>query len=638
MNFFARQDAHRRTTRRLVFLFLLAVFLVVAAVDLVLLVAFGGLGEGADPIGAIVAATVVTLGVITASTLYRIASLRGGGAAVARQLGATPVPESTTDFHLRRLRNVVEEVAIASGVPVPQVFILEEEEAINAFAAGYAPSDAAVTVTRGALDKLNRDELQGVIAHEFSHVLNGDMRLNIRLIGLLFGIMVLALIGRKILEHGRFRGKDAAPVLAMAVGLLVVGYIGLFFGRLIKAGVSRQREYLADASAVQFTRQTNGIAGALKKIGGLPAGSKLGNGDAEEVSHMLFGDGIGYSALMATHPPLLERIHALDPSFNAQKLGVLAARWQSAPPVGVDEDVTLGLDGGGAAHLPKAQAQIEITPPQVVAQVGAPQSDDYRRAGTLADGIPEELQSAARDHEQVVPLLFGLAIASDPDIRRKQELELKARQGAIVAIAALGYGEQLATLHPMLRLPLASVAFPVLRRRPRPELGRFVDALYALVHVDGRVDLFEYCLGRMLHVQVQEALDPSRAWQGGSRKLGDAAVQAAAIDLLGVLANAGHDDAASAQHAYLAGLARVYPRVAAPYEPPRDANAALDRAWPVLDALEPLGKELLLEGLVAAVSSDSRVSVAEAELLRVVCASLHCPLPPMLEAPPSRMS
>jgi hypothetical protein len=162
--------------------------------------------------------------------------------------------------------------------------------------------------------------------------------------------------------------------------------------------------------------------------------------------------------------------------------------------------------------------------------------------------------------------------------------------------------------------------------------------MYALAHADGRVDLFEYCLGRLLQVQVQEALDPAKAWVGGSRRLGDAAVQAAAVDLLAVLAHAGHDDAPSAQRAYLAGLARVYPRINMPYQPPADANAALDRAWPVLDAVEPLGKELLLEGLVAAVSSDSRVSVTEAELLRVVCASLHCPLPPMLEAPPSRMS
>jgi hypothetical protein len=353
---------------------------------------------------------------------------------------------------------------------------------------------------------------------------------------------------------------------------------------------------------------------------------------------MLFGDGIGYSSLMATHPPLLERIRALDPSFTGQALGVLASRWQSAPPVGVDEDVALGLDGGGAARLPREQAQIEISPPAVVAQVGAPQADDFRRAGTLSDGIPEELQAAARDHEQVVPLLFGLAIGTDPDARRKQEFELKARQGAIVAVAALGYAEQLATLHPMLRLPLAALAFPVLRRRPRAELGRFVDALYALVHADGRVDLFEYCLGRLLHVQVQEALDPARGRTGGSRRLNEEAVRVAAIDLLAVLAHAGHDDAAGAQRAYLAGLGRVYPRINAPYQPPRDANAALDRAWPALDALEPLGKELLLEGLVAAVSSDTRVSVAEAELLRVVCASLHCPLPPMLEAPPSRMS
>ncbi|MGH8028875.1 MAG: M48 family metallopeptidase [Arenimonas sp.] len=640
MNFFQRQDEHRRQSRRLVFLFSLAVFAVVAAVDLVLMVAFGGLTEdgGGNVAGALFASTFVTLAVIGAATMYRVASLRGGGATVARQLGATPVPESTTDFHLRRLRNVVEEIAIASGVPVPQVFILEEEEAINAFAAGYAPADAAVTVTRGALDKLNRDELQGMIAHEFSHVLNGDMRLNIRLIGLLFGIMVLALIGRKILEHGRFRGKDGAPILLMALGLLVVGYIGLFFGRLIKAGVSRQREYLADASAVQFTRQVDGLAGTLKKIGGLPAGSKLANSDAEEISHLVFADGVGYSSLMATHPPLLERIRALDPSFTGQKLGALAARWQSAPPVGVDEDVTMGLDGVGAARLPKAHAQFEITPPAVVAQVGAPQADDFRRAGSLAEGIPEELQSAARDHEQVVPLLFGLVIGADPDARRKQELELKARQGAIVAVATFGFADQLATMHPMLRLPLAALAFPVLRRRPRAELGRFVDALYALAHADGRVDLFEYCLGRLLHVQVQEALDPAKGAMNGSRRLSEEAVRVAAIDLLAVLANAGHDDADGAQRAYLAGLSRVYPRVNAPYHPPKDANAALDLAWPVLDALQPLGKELLIEGLVAAVSSDTRVSVAEAELLRVVCASLHCPLPPMLEAPTSRMS
>ena len=290
MNFFARQDQARRQSRRLVLLFTLAVVAIVVAVDLFFLLAFGGLSGVSAPgsTGAgLVMATLLTLSIIGLGSLYRISSLRQGGAAVATQLGGTPVPEDTRDPHYRRLRNVVEEIAIASGVPVPKIYVLEHEAGINAFAAGYAPGDAAVAVTRGALDKLNRDELQGVIAHEFSHVLNGDMRLNIRLMGVLFGILVLAVVGRKILQHGG-RGsrnsKGAGPVLLAALGLMVVGYIGLFFGRLIKAGVSRQREYLADASAVQFTRNPDGIAGALKKIGGNLYGSQLQAGHAKGVA------------------------------------------------------------------------------------------------------------------------------------------------------------------------------------------------------------------------------------------------------------------------------------------------------------------------------------------------------------------
>jgi Zn-dependent protease with chaperone function len=231
---------------------------------------------------------------------------------------------------------VVEEIAIASGVPVPKIFVLEHEAGINAFAAGYSPSDAVIAVTRGALDRLNRDELQGVIAHEFSHVLNGDMRLNIRLMGVLFGILMLGLIGRKILQHGRFggpqqgRGRGAGRRLIA----MIVGYVGLFFGRMIKAGVSRQREKLADASAVQFTRQTAGLAGALKKIGGLDEGSRLNErNDAEEVSHMLFGDGVGFSGLFATHPPLIERIQALEPLVPRREPRALQrnAGWRTPP-------------------------------------------------------------------------------------------------------------------------------------------------------------------------------------------------------------------------------------------------------------------------------------------------------------------
>jgi Zn-dependent protease with chaperone function len=629
MNFFERQDLVRRQSKRLVILFLLAVLAIVGAIDLVLVIAFSGFGEGHNPAGALVLATVLTIGVITCASMFRMASLRKGGAAVANELGATPVPESTADPQLRRLRNVVEEIAIASGVPVPQIFVLDEEDGINAFAAGYTPSDAAVTVTRGALNALNRDELQGVIAHEFSHVLNGDMRLNIRLIGLLFGILVLALIGRKILENGRFRGKGAGGILIVALALMLIGYIGLFFGRLIKAGVSRQREYLADASAVQFTRQTRGITGALKKVAGLDVGSKLASSDAEEVSHMLFGDGVGYSALMATHPPLMKRIQALEPGFKDHALEELSARWQMKSPVGMDEDFAMGLTGDNSGPLPSEGSKVGVTPPAVVAQIGTPQPHDYQHAGDLNEAIPELLQAAVRQHDQVMPLMFGLLIGSDPALRSKQQFELKARMGEAVALAAVGFADQTNDLHQMLRLPLAALAFPLLRRRPRPELQQFMDSVYALVHADGQVDLFEYCLGSLLRTQVSEALDPSGAWKPGSRRLTDVTTQA--VTLLAVVANAGHDHPTDALRAYLAGVAHVFPRLNAPYAPPANAPDALEEVWPALDMIEPYGKELLIEGLVAVISSDGRIAVAEAELLRTVCACLHCPLPPLLE-------
>src|SRR5664279_1728604 len=350
MNFFAQQERARSHTRRMMILFVLAVVCIIGAIDIILMIAFSAAGHGRHETFSSPSlqpqvmfwASAIVLGVIGLSTLYKVASLRGGGGVVARQLGATLVPPDTTNFAYQRLRNVVEEIAIASGVPVPEIYVLEDEPAINAFAAGYTPSDAAVTVTRGSLEKLTRDELQGVIAHEFSHVLNGDMRLNIRLMGVLFG-------------------------------------------RLIKAGVSRQREYLADASAVQFTRQTLGISGALKKIGGLAEGSKLASSGTEEVAHMLFGDGVGYSALFATHPPLQKRILILDPHFNPKEFADIARAWSQPVQAADEEGAQISIAGlapaiampqratttpsPSAGMLPQADAQIALTPKSVVQQV-----------------------------------------------------------------------------------------------------------------------------------------------------------------------------------------------------------------------------------------------------------------------------
>ncbi|TDJ13315.1 MAG: peptidase M48, partial [Gammaproteobacteria bacterium] len=301
MNFFDAQDRARRATRWLVIVYVVATALIVAGVTLVVAVAFytvGETGRPADPSILVATAILATL-LILGATVYKTARLSSGGGRVALDMGGTLVPADVQDPLRRRLRNVIEEMAIASGVPVPDIYVLEQEMSINAFAAGFRPGDAAIAVTRGTLETLDRDELQGVIAHEFSHILNGDMRLNIRMMGVLFGIMVLGIIGRLILRGGYYSGlassrrnKNAPVIMIVGLGLAVLGWIGLFFARLVKAAVSRQREFLADASAVQFTRQAEGIASALKKIGGYTAHSYIRSVDPEEVSHMLFAGGI----------------------------------------------------------------------------------------------------------------------------------------------------------------------------------------------------------------------------------------------------------------------------------------------------------------------------------------------------------
>ncbi|WP_440223926.1 M48 family metallopeptidase [Dokdonella sp. MW10] len=648
MNFFSHQDLARRASRRMIVMFTIAVVCIVAAVDVVVIFALGLASDdpkAAGPsIGVLVATSACVLAVIGCSTLYRISTLRGGGAAVAAQLGATPVPADTRDLAYRRLRNIVEEIAIASGVPVPQVFVLEQEAAINAFASGYTPADAAVTVTRGCLDKLTRDELQGVIAHEFSHVLNGDMRLNIRLVGVAFGILVIAIAGRKITEvAGYGRSRDGAGFAILGIGLIIVGSIGVFFARLIKASISRQREYLADASAVQFTRQTDGIAGALKKIGGLDEGSKLASSDGEEVAHMLFGDGVGYSRFFATHPALVDRIRRLQPAFDPAEFGDIAADWSQPRRVGASDAADVSIAGFAPARvkraarrgdavveLPDAGAELSVSPRVVSEQVGQPDTADYAAASALSEATPPLLAAAARAQERAMALVLALVLDRTDSVRSRQ-LELVAHYlDTGSAELVLDLAGAVAALHPMQRLPLASLAFPALRRRPRPQLEVFVILLRQIIEADGRVSLDEYCLARLVGVQVVDALNPAAARTMGRLKPGDLAAEV--TELFAIVARHGHDDEGAARRAYVAGLHEVLPDLKPVYAPAEAWAIALDRALPRLDLLAPIGKELLVRGLVLAIASDGKVSVAEAELLRTICAALHCPLPPLLQA------
>jgi len=639
MNFFAHQDRARRQTRRMLAMFAFAVVAIVLLVDLLVIV---GLAHGQVRPRGIAVLSVLVFGVIATGSLYRIATLRAGGAAVAAQLGAIEVPHDTGDFAYRRLRNIVEELAIASGVPVPQVFVLEQEAGINAFAAGYAPADATITVTRGALDKLTREELQGVIGHEFSHVLNGDMRLNIRLVGVVFGILMLSVAGRRIAEN--VRGRDSSGAMTFGLLLAGVGYIGVVFARMIKAAISRQREFLADASAVQFTRQTEGIAGALKKIGALAEGSKLSLDDREEVAHMLFGDGVGYRALFATHPPLLDRIRRLDPSFTRDGFAAIRSAW--AQPVLLDGEARdaagVSIAGfapaGGAlprvrgarrTTLPAGDAELRIEVDGVVGQVGNPGSDDRVAARALRRTMPRELREAARQPERAIPLLFALVLDATAEVRQRQLARVADAFDSGTATLARTLRVATAQLHPMQRLPLASLAFPALRRRPRPQLERFVATLRALVDADGEVTLHEYCLARLVDVQVVDALDPAKSGRAGRLKLHD--VEMELKDLLAILARHGNPDPERARRAYALGLAEVLPQARFAYQPPQQWVAALDAALPRLDRLSPAGKELVVAALTRAIGADGLVSVEEAELLRTVCGALHCPLPPLLQ-------
>jgi Zn-dependent protease with chaperone function len=646
MNFFEQQELARRQTRRMLFLFALAVAAIVAAVDLVVLFALGidsaQRADGGIAWSGLFAISAFVVLTIALGSLYRIASLRGGGAVVARALGGVPIGGDSGDFAYRRLRNVIEEIAIAAGVPVPQIFVLEDEAGINAFASGYAPTDAAVTVTRGALDKLTRAELQGVIGHEFSHILNGDMRLNIRLMGVVFGIVVVSVIGRKIAEISGRGGKDSAGPVFFGLAVFGAGYIGVVFARVIKAAISRQREFLADASAVQFTRQTEGIAGALKKIGGLAEGSRLASGDKEEVAHMLFGDGVGYAAAFATHPPLGERIKRLDPSFREAEFATIAAAWTQPVRLGADAgdraDASIaGFAPAGAvieqpeqrrARLPAQDAELTLSPQAVVRQVGNPGDDDRSMAQTLRADIPMRLREAAYQAEQAMPLVFALLINDDAATAARQLAQIEAHYDSGTRGLVESLAGEIARLHPMQRLPLAALAFPALRRRPRPQLTTFMVVLRGLIDADGHVTLAEYCLARLIGVQVIDALNPAATHAGGRLKLPGLVDEVR--DLLAIVARYGHDDAEQARRAYALGLAEVLPDASLAYAPPADWALALDRALPQLDRLAPAGKELVVRALTRAIGADGRVCVAEAELLRTVCAALHCPLPPLM--------
>ena len=632
MDFFAQQARVRGSSRRLVVLFVLAVVAIVAAIDAVVWLTMGHHAAGGEPVASnlplLFASSAAVIAGIGFSSLFRIMSLSSGGKAVAESVGAVPVPPDTRDPQLRRLRNVIEEVAIAAGVPVPDIYLMADEAGINAFAAGYSASDAAVCVTRGCLDRLSRDELQGVIAHEFSHVLNGDMRLNIRLMGLLFGILVLAIVGRRVIWFGGSGNRrGGGQVWLIGLALMMVGYIGYFFGRLIQAAVARSRESLADASAVQFTRQTDGIAGALKKIAIFAEGSTLQVANKQEVAHMLFGEAGTFNALFATHPPLLQRIRALEPGFREEELARLAASLQhptataSATPIADKPAATQGVVPGMA--MPSALPAVLAGGAVVGGTASAPR---FQRAASVRQAMPSALTGAVQQPESALAVMLALAMSTEAALQPAQRRIVADAFGDDVLQTVRAFNGEVAQLPPIARLPLASLAFPALKQLPEGRQQTLLVALDALVKADGRVDLNEYCLARLLRLQLKEASQPRRAPVDGLKKL--PACRDSLILVCTIVASGGCSDEASARRAWLVAMQQAFPGEAIEWAPPPAAwQAPFERALDDLDGLLPVAKELVIQSLVGAIHADGVVSVEEAELLRVICASLHCPLP-----------
>lgn len=648
-NFFERQDEARRKTTRLVALFVLAVLGIIVGTYLAVVGILGWMGGTVDLVQPILAlgVTVAVFLLVGGGSLFKVLSLRDGGHVVAESLGGEPLDRDPDTSSERQLLNVVEEMAIASGVPVPPVYVLEED-GINAFAAGYTPDDAVVGVTRGCVELLDRDELQGVIAHEFSHILNEDMRLNIRLIGLLHGILVVGMTGRLLVRSlsygGRSRsGRGRAALLLLGLALVIVGFAGFFCGRLIKAAVSRQREFLADASAVQFTRNPEGIGGALKKIGGYQHGSTVEANRAEEASHLFFeyalGKGLFSSGWLSTHPPLTKRVKRIDPSFEGSFPLVSDV---DGSTMAVDEEggerteaaVSASLHDGAPGPRPETAepASSSASSPEaesVVDRAGTVSADQIAYGGRLRADVPESLYRAVHEPLGAVAVVYSLLLDDEASMRERQVQMLRHRETQAVAEETERLYSQVAELPSRVHLPLIDLAAPALRDLSDEQRARLHDTSRALAEADDRLTLFEYALETIVRHRLEHVAAPSRTRVQVRRF---AAVKEHVAALLSGLASAGHRDARGAQRAFRAGVEALgTSHDAAGMEPGPVSAEALDDTLDRLAVAAPPLKKDVIEACAHCALADETVTGAELDLLRAVAIALDVPMPPRLQ-------
>jgi Zn-dependent protease with chaperone function len=639
MNFFESQQNARTNTTRLVVLFVLAVICLIVLTNILVAVTMGviqpaqlnslGNGQGWQnnldwQTFMLISAAVIT--VVTVSSLYKMAALSGGGASVAEMMSAELVVNDSGDINKQKILNVVEEMAIASGTPVPAVYLIDEE-GINAFAAGYKPGDAIIGITRGAIETLSREQLQGVIAHEFSHIFNGDMRLNIRLIGILHGILVIGMIGYFILRSAAYGGRvrvrsskndNGGGIIFLGIGLIIIGYAGTFFGNLIKAAVSRQREYLADASAVQFTRNPDGIAGALKQIGASSAGSLIENPSAAEISHTFFSQGVTtfLSGLFATHPPLEARIRAIEPNWN----GEFVVRTGKKPAAEQKPETTQPSQKEKLAGI--------FTTAAVLDHIGNPQAAHLQYAQNLLAEIPSVIKQSAHEPHGARALIYVLLIGGDASIREKQMTYLGTHADPGVYSECVKLSQWMSSVSDNKRLPLIDMCIPTLRQLSDKQYALFMDNLDALIKMDAKISLFEWSLQRILKHHLEPQF--SNNSRPPNAKLVISQTLPECETVLSFLIHACEQKNMSEAEVFTLAQSSLGTNDLQLQDRGTLSLDKLDAAIHKLNQLKPLQKPALLNACAAAISADKVITATEHELLRAIADSLDCPMPPLL--------
>ena len=663
MDFQTHQEEARQNTMRLIVLLVLGITAIVAVVSLLMTgLLYYGSGE-LQPVSAVAVAAPITTLVIVGTSLVKSSQIKsGGGSYVAESMGGRPVDFNTLDGAEKQLSNVVEEIAIASGMPVPALYVLDDEPGINAFAAGWTADTAAIGVTRGALVHLNRRELQGVIAHEFSHVANGDTRVKTRIIGWVFGIAVITVVGRILLQHlwwaPRRRNRDdnnmVLIVLAAAVGLIVIGSVGALFARMIQAAVSRQREYLADASAVQYTRDPSGIGEALMKIGGMGNGNKIRAAHATESAHLFFSSAFGAS--FATHPSLKERITRLLPDWNgrftesaapqstvpeANEAAAAAAQadaWDNALPgqvaiPGLPIDPVIlaggsaaggggGVGGVGVSSLDGGNGR-GFQPPSF----GGPTDAHIEHARFLMSQIPEPSQQFLHTRQGAVAAVIG-ALASQDSSLRGPQLELAGRTVGIDPGYLDAASRVITDLHRSLQLPAVDIALHSIRETPYEHRLALAEAIHTIESARVDQDLFRWMLRRVMLRHLEDQHDDG----SDRRTVSIVDLQAEAATVYAILAWFNSSGPSETQHAYEVALVTiaVEPHPVPPIE--ELTFDRLDEAFERLSRLDRVGREAFVRGATAVVLLDDKTTAEEVELIRIVADAVRLPIPPLLPA------